>query len=282
MDTQQTSLIIRPLGRYVGAEVFGFQGSDRSQEQIEQLRSAFLKHSVLVLRDVELSPEQHVEYSKNFGVTIVHPTASSHKFVPGIPEVLIVTPEEKTGYFVEGERWHSDLSCMEKPPKASHLYAKILPDIGGDTMFVSGYAIYESLSKPLQSLLETMHAEHIGANYKKSYLTSDDGPKAVHPVVTTHPETGRKSIFVNPIFTTKILELNDDESSAILNVIYQKMNLAEFQCRVRWQPGSLTMWDNRCVFHRALNDYLPAKRLMHRTTLEGTKPFLDTTVPAQT
>lgn len=275
MSQQSASLVIKPLGRYIGAEVFGFKGVDNNEAQFEQLRKAFLEYSVLVLRDVELTPEQHVRYSQNFGTTIVHPTAAKEKFVPGFPELLIVSPEERTGYFVEGERWHSDLSCMQTPPKASHLYAQILPSIGGDTMFCSGYAIFESLSKPLQSFLETLHAEHIGANFRQSYLTKDDGPKAVHPVVITHPETGRKAIFVNPIFTTQIMEIRKDESDAILNTIYQKMNLAELQCRVRWEPGSLTMWDNRCVFHRALNDYLPAKRLMHRTTLEGSLPFLE-------
>lgn len=274
MTATQAPLVIKPIGRHVGAEVFGFRGVDDNEEQFEQLRKAFLDYSVLVLRGVDLTPEQHVTYSKNFGVTIVHPTASNDKFVPELREVLIVAPQEKTGYFVEGERWHSDLSCMDAPPKASHLLARVLPSIGGDTMFASGYAIYESLSKPLQSFLETLRAEHIGANYRKSYLTTDDGPKAVHPVVVTHPETGRKSIFVNPIFTTRIMELRGDESDALLNVIFQKMNLAEFQCRVRWEPGSMTMWDNRCTFHRALNDYLPAKRLMHRTTLEGIKPVL--------
>jgi len=274
MQATQASLVIKPMGRYIGAEVFGFRGVEDNEAQIEQVRQAFLAYSVIVLRGVDFTPEQHVKFSKHFGVTIVHPTASAEKFVPGIPEVLIVSPEERTGYFVEGERWHSDLSCMATPPKASHLYARVLPSIGGDTMFCSGHAIYESLSKPLQQFLETLHAEHIGANYRKSYLTKDDGPKAVHPVVITHPETGRKSIFVNPIFTTKIVELRNDESDALLNVIFQKMNLAELQCRVRWEPGSLTMWDNRCTFHRALNDYLPAKRLMHRTTLEGTQPVL--------
>ncbi len=268
----KSGLSIKQMGKFVGAEVFGFNGVENNEAQFADLRKAFLDHSVLVLRGIELTPKEHVLYSKNFGETIVHPTASKEKLVPGIQEVLIVSPEERTGYFVEGERWHSDLSCMPEPPKASHLYSKILPTIGGDTMFASGYAIYESLSKPMQSFLESMTAEHIGANYRKSYLTQDDGPKAIHPLIITHPETGRKAVFVNPIFTTKIMELRSDESQALLEVIYQKMNLAEFQCRVRWEKNSLTMWDNRCTFHRALNDYLPAKRLMHRTTLAGTVP----------
>jgi taurine dioxygenase len=180
---------------------------------------------------------------------------------------------------VAGERWHSDVSCDPEPPMGSILRLHTVPERGGDTLFSSMYAAYDALSGPMQAWLATLTAEHDGAPYYRSVnarVGRDDGgrtyPQAVHPVVRTHPVSGRKGLFVNEMFTTRIVGLARDESDAVLALLFRHVQRPEFQCRFQWAPHSIAFWDNRCTQHMAIWDYFPATRSGYRVTIKGERP----------
>jgi len=180
---------------------------------------------------------------------------------------------------VAGESWHSDVSCEERPPMGSILRIHTLPETGGDTLFASMYAAYEALSEPMQRFLEGLTAVHDGAPYYRSVnarIGRDDGgrsyPRAEHPVVRTHPESGRKALFVNEMFTTHIVGLSRQESDALLGFLFEHIRQPQFQCRFRWEKNSVAFWDNRCVQHQAIWDYWPRTRSGFRVTIRGERP----------
>jgi taurine dioxygenase len=216
-----------------------------------------------------------VEIGRMFGELHVHPAAPQ---MPGHPEVFVIHAH-KDSKVANGEFWHSDVSCDEEPPLGTILQIHVLPDIGGDTMFANMYAAYDALSAPMREMLDGLTALHESEHvYRGRY--SDRGvddrakvyPTAVHPVIRTHPETGRKAIYVNRTFTTRINELTGPESDAVLKMLFEHCEHVDFQIRFRWQRNDVAFWDNRCVMHRAIWDYWPNERKGRRVTIKGDRP----------
>jgi taurine dioxygenase len=268
-------LTIEKLTPHIGAEVRGVDLSVPLDEPtFKQVHDALIENQVIFFRDQHLTPAQQKAFGRLFGELAVHPAAPG--LVEGHPEILVVHADEKSKH-VAGENWHSDVSCDPEPPMGSILYMHELPPVGGDTLFASMYAAYEALSDPMKRLLEGMTAIHRGEHvYRGRYGVKDEGkqfPEAEHPVIRTHPVSGRKALFVNRTFTTRIVQLGRSESAAVLGFLYQHLETPEFQCRFRWRVNSVAFWDNRCAQHHAMWDYFPQRRHGHRVTVKGDRPF---------
>ena len=268
---------VKPLNPRVGAVVSGVDlTKSLGNQQFDELHRAWMEHSVLFFRDQELSIEQHKTFGRKFGPLHVHPGSPPPG---GHPEIIVIHADEKSTK-ISGQKWHSDVSCDEEPPLGSILYLHTVPESGGDTVFASMYAAYDALSERMQAFLGDLTATHDGEpEYRGRYAdrgVDDTGkvyPKAVHPVIRTHPVTGRKSIYVNRIFTTHINELTASESRALLDHLFDHCERPDFQCRFQWEQHSVAMWDNRCVQHLALWDYYPQVRSGFRVTVRGARPF---------
>ena len=259
----------------IGAEIAAIDLSrPLSNQQFQDIHDALVEHLVIFFRDQALSPERHKELGLRFGKLHVHPAA------PGMsaehPEIFAIKADENSKH-VAGEAWHSDVSCDAEPPMGSILYlTEIPPDGGGDTLFANMYLAYATLSEPIKKLIGGMTAIHDGAPYYSERYTTDPGrtyPRAEHPIVRTHPVTRKKVLFVNRMFTTRIVGLGRGESDAILEMLWRHVETPEFSMRFKWQPNSIAFWDNRCVQHRAVWDYYPNRRFGHRVTVCGDKPF---------
>jgi taurine dioxygenase len=258
----------------IGAEISGVDLSrPLSDELFQAVHDALMEHQVIFFRDQTLTPEQHKAFGQQFGPLHVHPASSDHP--DGHPEVMVIHADERSR-FVAGEVWHSDVSCEAAPPMGSILYLQEVPPVGGDTLFASMYAAYDALSDPVKRLLEPLTAVHDGAHY---YVGRYEGPgrdevypRAEHPVVCSHPVTGRRLLFVNRMFTTHIPTLKPAESDVVLEMLYRHIETPEFQCRFTWRAGSVAFWDNRCVQHHAIWDYYPHRRHGHRVTIQGRTP----------
>jgi alpha-ketoglutarate-dependent taurine dioxygenase len=267
---------VRKLTPTIGAEIFGVDLSrELGNRQFQEIHDALMGNLVIFFRDQTLAPEQHKDFGRRFGRLHVHPAAPG--LLDGHPEILVIKANEKSKH-VAGEEWHSDVSCEDEPPMGSILHLHEVPaDGGGDTLFASMYAAYEALSAPMQRLLEGMTAIHDGERvFRGRYGVDDRGrefPRAEHPMVRTHPVTGRKALFVNRWFTARIPQLKPQESSALLEMLYRHTETPEFHCRFKWQAGSIAFWDNRCAQHHAIWDYYPQRRYGHRVTIRGDKPF---------
>src|SRR5215470_13191381 len=269
------AIIVEKLTPHVGAVVNGVDlAAPLDEATFKRIHDALIDNGVIFFRDQHLTPDQHKVFGRRFGELHIHPAAPG--LVEGHPEILVIHADE-TSKRVAGEEWHSDVSCDPEPPMGSILYMHELPPVGGDTLFASMYAAYEALSEPLRRMLDGMTAIHSGEHvYRGRYDTDDRGktfPQAEHPVVRTHPISGRKGLFVNRGFTTRICQLGKSESAAILEMLYRHVETPEFHCRFRWQPRSIAFWDNRCVQHHAMWDYYPQRRHGHRVTIRGDKPF---------
>jgi taurine dioxygenase len=268
---------VRRVTPALGAEILGLDLRQPIDDGVYQLvRRAFLDHQVVFFRDQDIPVEQQMALGARFGELVAHPNDPG---LPAHPEVMIIHADASSTR-VAGESWHSDVSCAPEPPLGSILRIHTLPEFGGDTLFASMYAAYDALSEPMKRFLGELTAVHDGAPYYRSVnerLGRDDGgrayPRAEHPVIRTHPETGRRAIFVNEIFTTRIVGLPRGESEAILRFLFQHVQQPAFQCRFRWQRHSMAFWDNRCVQHQALWDYYPHRRYGHRVTIQGDRPF---------
>lgn len=268
---------VRRLNPVLGAEILDIDLRESlSDETIAALRTAFLDNQVLFFRDQNLTVEQHKDLGRRFGTLHIHPRAPSPE---GHPELLVIHADEKSKR-VAGGGWHTDVSCDECPPMGSILQLTEVPDSGGgDTIFSSMYAAYEDLSATMKSFLTGMTAIHESAHvyrgkyYAKAKGARDEQPATEHPIVRTHPETGRPALYVNAGFTTKIVGLHRNESRAILDFLFRQVERAEFHCRFQWQPGSIAFWDNRCVQHLAVWDYWPQVRHGVRVAIEGDRPF---------
>jgi taurine dioxygenase len=259
----------------VGAEVRGVDLSRPLDERtFKEVHAALVDNGVIFFRDQHLTPAQQKDFGRLFGELHVHPAAPS--LLEGHPEILVIHADEKSKH-VAGENWHSDVSCDLEPPMGSILYMHELPPVGGDTLFASMYAAYDALSEPMKRFLEPLTAMHEGEHvYRGRYGVDDTGrvfPKAEHPVIRTHPVSGRKALFVNGGFTTRIVQLKRAESDAVLQFLYRHVETPEFHCRFRWQVNSVAFWDNRCVQHHAMWDYYPQRRHGHRVTIKGDRPF---------
>jgi len=260
-----------------GAVVSGIDLAAFSDLELHELRKAFLEHGVLFFVDQELTPEDHIAFARRFGSIVVNKFFPENSVHPEIAEVR-KEKEQRTNI---GGGWHADHSYDDAPALGSILVARELPEAGGDTMFANLFAAYDALSDGLKRTLGSLRAKHsnrhlYGAEgfYRKtdlaSQLKSDEGVgDAVHPVVITHPESGRKALYVNPGHTLHFEGWTAAESQPLLQYLYQHATRPEFTCRFRWSPGSVAFWDNRCSWHLAINDYHGSRRLMHRITLEG-------------
>jgi taurine dioxygenase len=271
---------VRPLAGALGAEIFGVDLSrPLAADTVAAIRRTWLEHLVIFFRDQELSPAQFLAFARQFGTAIEYPFV---KGIEGYPEVIpVVKLEHERVNF--GGIWHSDTTYLEVPPMASMLVAREVPPVGGDTLFANMYLAYEALSPRLRQLLDGLIGVSSSAKADASKTREDrikDNAKAdarteylaEHPVVRTHPETGRKALYVNVAHTVRFQGMTEEESAPLLGFLFQHLTKPEFTCRFRWQAGSLAFWDNRCAQHNPVNDYHGYRRAMHRITLAGDKP----------
>ena len=267
----------------VGAEVTEVDLNTIDDAQFAEIHTAFLDHSVLVFRDQDLDPEAHLSFARRFGDIDQYPfTKGNRHFSPhpdGIEGVVRLEHDhDNPGY---ENQWHIDMTWRAEPPLGSILRAVELPASGGgDTMFSSLGAVYESLSVEVQEFLQPLSQTHdwmrtFGRGMRPEDLARfrSDLPTVHHPAIRTHPETGRKSIFVNQAFGIGLSGVDAVQGRHWLDQLYGLTATPEFQCRVKWAPGTVVMWDNRAVAHYAVNDYFPERRVMERVTVAGDKPF---------
>ena len=267
---------VEPLTPAIGAEISGVDLSEPLDDgTFAEIRRALLGYGVIFFRDQAISHEQHLAFGRRFGALHIHPASPC---VDGRPELMRVHTDGSSTR-QNGDRWHSDVSCDEEPPMGSVLHLHTVPQCGGDTLFASMYAAWEALSEPMKALLAPLEARHESAHLYDQLYGKDmvrrrnEWPSAVHPVVRTHPDTGRKALFVNSVFTRRILGVTESESRALLEFLFEHMTNPRFQCRFRWRRNSIAFWDNRCVQHHAMWDYYPETRSGARVTVTGDRPF---------
>ena len=271
-------MVAKPFAPNLGAEITGVDLSQEiSEAEFSEIEAAFLAYQVLFFKEQkEIPPQVHIDLGKRFGPLHSHPAAPT---MAGYPEIFEIhaTRHSKVA---NGEFWHSDVSCDEEPPLGTMLQIHILPPCGGDTMFSNMYAAYDALSDAMKTFLDGLSATHASEHiYRGRY--ADRGqkdsdiafPSASHPVVRTHPQTGRKALFVNRTFTTRINELSEEESSAVLKMLFEHAESIQFQIRFRWSKNDMAFWDNRCCMHRAIWDYWPEERKGRRVTIKGDRPL---------
>jgi taurine dioxygenase len=269
---------VRPIAGAIGAEVYGVDAARAPDAGvIAEVRQAFLRHSVVFLPGQKLTPHELLAFAQRFGEPMEYPQ------LRGLPECPLVTPVVK----LEHERhnfggvWHTDTSYLDEPPMASMLYALELPPHGGDTLFASQYAAYENLSEGLRAALDGLIGINSSAKAEVTRSREDRLREAgvqskvligKHPIVRTHPETGRKALYMSLGHTVRFDGWSEEESKPLLDYLFAHQVKPEFTCRFRWSPGALAFWDNRCALHNPVNDYHGFRRLMHRVTLRGDKP----------
>jgi taurine dioxygenase len=271
---------VRPIAGALGAEISGIDLAQAlPDEVVAALRRAWLEHLVLFFRDQPLTPAQFMAFAGRFGEPVEYPYLKGIEGFPRITEVKKLE-HERINF---GGVWHSDTTYLECPPMASLLLAREIPPFGGDTLFANMYLAYETLSERMQRLLDGLTAVNSSAKADASKTREDrvrtdgrDGARAElvaeHPVVRTHPETGRKALFVNPGHTVRFGGMTEEESRPLLEFLFRHQVRPEHTCRFVWRPGSIALWDNRCAQHNPINDYHGFRRVMHRITLAGTRP----------
>ena len=267
-----TTLSLQQLTPSIGAEIIDVDlaGAVDDSSAIAAIAEAFTNHHVLVFRNQTLTRDQHKAFGRRFGPLHVHPSQRATDY-EGDREIFPVVADETT-VLNNGGLWHSDVSCDEKPPLGSMLLLKEAPSIGGDTLFANMHLAYETLSSPIRAMIDHLDAVHDRRqdllHYGYEARLGVDYPVHSHPLVVAHPDTGRKLLFANPAFTTRIEGLSAGESTAILAMLYEHVaTQPAIQCRVRWEPGTLVFWDNRCVQHYAVWDYRPQRRVGERVTI---------------
>ena len=276
---------VTPIAGACGAEISGVDLSeDLDEQRIGEVKRAFHENLVIFFRDQDMTENQHKAFGARFGELNIHP-----RYVPlkGHPEIFPIRKDPEHTKIVGGS-WHQDLTHLETPPLGSILYALDVPPVGGDTLFSNQYLAYESLSEGMRDMLDGLTAVHDNriqapkaTEARNAKMTSklrddpeeEDEPDMEHPVVVTHPETGRKALFVNRPRTHRFRGMTEEESKPLLQFLFDHSHRPEFTCRFRWEKGSVAFWDNRCLMHKALNDYPGHKRYMNRVTVEGTRPI---------
>ncbi|MBL1376312.1 taurine dioxygenase [Zobellella iuensis] len=275
------SLTLHPLSPALGARVDGIDLSrPLDHDEFNALEQALLEHQVLFFRNQPLSPSQQASLAARFGDLHIHPI---YPRVEEQPEILVL--DTAVTDVRDNAIWHTDVTFLPTPAMGALLAAKQVPSHGGDTLWASGYAAFEALSAPLQHLLDGLTATH---DFTKSFPQSRygqgpeaeerwqrarrDHPPLSHPVIRTHPRTGRKALFVNEGFTTRINELEEAESQSLLAFLFAHATKPEYTVRWHWQPDDLVFWDNRVTQHYAVDDYRPQRRIMHRATILGDRP----------
>ena len=267
---------VRPLTPVIGAEIEGVDLSQTlSNRQFDEVHRALLENHVIVFRDQRLTAEDHKAFARRFGKLHVHPLQA---MTPGDHERLAIKASAGSK-FVAGEGWHTDVTCEAEPIMGSLLHIHETPEIGygGDTLFANMHLAYEMLSEPMKAMLEGLTAIHDGAiPWVQGYGYTPPGQefaKSEHPVVIRHPETGRKTLYVNRGFTSHIVQLVRFESAALLEMLFRHVETQPaLACRVRWTPNTLVFWDNRCTQHQAIWDYYPLDRSGHRVSVIGERP----------
>ncbi len=274
---------VKRVGVFLGAQITGIDlTKPLDAAAVEALRLLHAEHGVLVFPDQEISSEDLKRFGNYFGKLSVHPFSTSSAEDPE----LIIYDNKEGNPPASTDIWHTDETFREAPPMGTALCSKIIPEIGGDTAFASMNAVYEGLSDRWQRFLSGLEAIHDFEPFKTLFATDRAGierirkfedrfPPVTHPIVSVHPVTGKKVIFVNPQFTKGIKGMAPDESRMILDMLYKKTLTHEYQYRHRWQPNMLVFWDNRLVQHSALHDYYPQRRRMERVTITGTRPVMD-------
>jgi taurine dioxygenase len=269
------TITVEKLTPIIGAEIGGVDlAQPLGNQTFQEIHRALAENLVIFFRDQRISDEQHLDFGRKFGKLHIHPVAPHES---GHPELMVIHAD-KNSPRANGEGWHSDVSCDEEPPMGSILYIRTCPPRGGDTLFASMYAAYEALSDRMKRYVEGLTAIHDGEDsYRGTYANfgiadKPNYPRAEHPVVRTHPVTGKKALYVNRGFTERIVGVARDASSAILHYLWDHAENPLFQCRFRWQENSIAFWDNRCAQHRAMWDYWPHTRSGHRVTVRGDRP----------
>ncbi len=274
------SIEVRPVAGALGAEIVNIDlAHELDDETIAAIRRAWLEHLVIFFRDQTLAPERFLKLARRFGEVIEYPFVRG---IEGFPEItpVVKLETEKVNF---GGLWHSDTAYLDQPPMATMLVAREVPAFGGDTLFANMYLAYETLSEGMRRMLDGLVAVNSSTKADVTRTREDrvrDGAKrdakqqyaAEHPVVRTHPETGRKALYVNFGHTVRFKDMTEEESEPILHYLFQHIARPEFTCRFRWQVGSVALWDNRCTQHNPINDYHGFRRVMHRVTLAGDRP----------
>jgi alpha-ketoglutarate-dependent taurine dioxygenase len=272
-----TRLEVEPIAGALGAQISGVDlGADLDDATIAEIRRALLEHCVIFFRDQEFDAEQHKRLARRFGEIFVHPNYAG---IQADPEIVMIRREPGDTRVV-GEDWHTDTTMMATPPMGAILFALEVPPYGGDTLFANQYLAYETLSDGMKRLIGGLRAIHsdrlvagpqsqasVGRTTKARHDESWRETVNTHPIVTTHPETGRKLLFVNVSYTVGIEGLTDEESRPLLQFLMEHGHRPEFTCRFRWTKGAVAFWDNRCVKHLAINDAGPYRRLMRRVQI---------------
>jgi taurine dioxygenase len=270
------------LCRALGAIVSGVDLSeDLPQSVIDRLSGLLIEHQILFFRNQEITPQAQCRFAARFGSLHVNPI---YPVLPELPEIMLIDTHE--GFLPDNDNWHTDVTFSQTPPLAGILAAKRLPTTGGDTLWSSMSAAYEALSEPVRRLLDGLTAQHSVAKsfpaerwqndpaFKERYERAvAKHPPVNHPVVRTHPVSGRKGLFVNEGFTTHINGLTSRESETLLAFLFAHVGRPEFTVRWRWSVNDVAFWDNRVTQHYAIADYLPERRTMHRATVNGDRPF---------
>ena len=277
------SVRVMPLGPTIGAEIGGVDLSQPLDDAtIGAIRDALMEHKVICFRDQDITPEQQLAFGRRFGDVSVHP------FVPHLehlPEIMVLDNHKDNPVFSTAI-WHSDETFREVPPMGSILRCVRRPEVGGDTLWADMCAAHDGLSDKMQSFLSGLEAIHDFKNFRHKFDHLEpmerhrklaemeiELPNPAHPVIRTHPVTGRKVLFVNEQFTIGIKDMRADEGEALLRLLYAQPRIPEYQFRFRWEENSIVFWDNRPTQHYAANDYYPRRRTMHRVTIKGDRPF---------
>ena len=284
---QYQHIEVRPIAGSLGAEIHGVDLASLDDEVFAEIHAAWLQHLVVFFRDQDISPEQQLALALRFGDIHFHPYMRGMNEHPEILEIVKEPSDPRTF----GSVWHTDQMFNPQPAKATMLYAKETPSVGGDTMFANMYDAYNNLSDGMRAMIGDLKTFNVGDKFKHNGGKSraerygqgstmgekvkDPGnvpTESTHPLVRTHPETGRKALYIGS-HTQGLDGFSDDEAEPVLGLLREHATRPEFTCRFRWQVGSMALWDNRCVQHRALADYPNERRRMHRITIAGDEPF---------
>lgn len=273
---------IQKLSHHIGAQINEVDIANLSTEEVAGIKQAWLDHKVLVFRDQHISTSEHIAFGTLFGNLEIHPFAEN---LEDHPEVIVLEAggDSPRQTYNAAKDWHIDVSFREKPPMGSILRGKVIPETGGDTCFSSSSAAYEKLDSDVKDRVDQLFAVN---DYTKMFgpssrFNDDDShaenikkyPPVLHPAIRTHPETGGRSIFTNNFFTSHIDGVDADESQYLLEQLAEAIRDSSVQFRVKWEAETFVMWDNRCVHHVAMDDFLPLYRRMERVTIAGDRPF---------
>ena len=268
---------LNKLSPELGAEISGIDLSKDFSEEIQnKIYDDLIQYKVLFFREQTITPQFHVEFAKSFGsIEEPHPVYPN---VDGFPEIVLL--ENDKNHPPDTDEWHTDVTFKNDPPFASILYSKIIPEVGGDTLWSSLSKIYDALPNELKAQIENLRAIHDMGSFRNHYMNDDNRESsvklnkgfeefgnAVHSVVKVHPISGEKFLYINPSFTSQIVGMTTTDSNNLLSYLFNFMCKPEFQIRFKWTPNTLVIWDNRCTMHYAIGDYMPNKRVMHRVTV---------------